>query len=100
VRSLTFAEIEALPVVVDLPTAGRAFNLGRTLAYRLARAGTFPVPVHRHGRAYRVYTADILTALRHGIPDRPPTVRAGDEPDGGPPVPPGTGEVHDRGTSR
>jgi hypothetical protein len=97
---LTFAEIEALPVVVDLPTAGRAFNLGRTLSYRLARAGTFPVPVHRHGRAYRVHTADILTALRHGIPDGPSTVRADGESDGGPPVPATTGEVHDRGPSR
>ncbi|WP_045876464.1 hypothetical protein [Pseudofrankia sp. DC12] len=68
---LTLAEIEQLPASVDLPTAGRALNIGRTLAYTLARAGTFPVPVHRHGRAYRVYTADILAALRRDRPAQP-----------------------------
>jgi len=68
---LTLADVERLPASVDLPTAGRAFNLGRTLAYRLARADEFPVPVHRHGRAYRVHTADILAALRRGPTHEP-----------------------------
>jgi hypothetical protein len=35
-------ELLALPVSVDLTTAGRAFGLGRTRAYELARAGQFP----------------------------------------------------------
>jgi hypothetical protein len=60
---LTLTEIDALPAVVDLMTAARAFNLGRTLAYTLARNGTFPVPVHRHGSRYRIYTTDIRKAL-------------------------------------
>jgi hypothetical protein len=68
---LTLAEIEALPAAVDLVTAGRALNLGRTLAYRLARAGQFPVPVHRRGGIYRVHTADILAALRRVDSDTP-----------------------------
>ncbi|MBL7498311.1 DNA-binding protein [Frankia sp. CNm7] len=67
---LTLAEIEQLPAAVDLITAARAFNLGRTLAYTLAREGRFPVPVHRHGRTYRVHTVDILRALH---PDQPAT---------------------------
>ncbi|ONH22559.1 hypothetical protein [Pseudofrankia asymbiotica] len=60
---LTLAEVRELPAAVDLVTAARAFNLGRTLAYTLARQNRFPVPVHRHGRAYRVHTTDILNAL-------------------------------------
>ncbi|MDT3444453.1 MULTISPECIES: hypothetical protein [unclassified Pseudofrankia] len=68
---LTLAEVRELPAAVDLVTAGRAFNLGRTLAYTLARQGRFPVPVHRHGRTYRVHTTDILNALTE--PDPPTT---------------------------
>ncbi|WP_239310583.1 MULTISPECIES: helix-turn-helix domain-containing protein [unclassified Frankia] len=42
------------------PWAARAFGLGRTLAYELARRGGFPCEVHRIGRLYRVNTSDLL----------------------------------------
>ncbi|WP_242891140.1 DNA-binding protein [Actinomadura litoris] len=60
---LTPAEIRSLPVTIDLVTAGRAFGVGRTKAYQLARTGQFPCKVLRVGRNYRVATADLLAAL-------------------------------------
>jgi hypothetical protein len=65
----TCAELLALPVVVDLPTAARALGLGRSTAYELARRGAFPCPVLRVGSSYRVPTAGLLRVL--GI--EPPT---------------------------
>ncbi|HKT00404.1 MAG TPA: DNA-binding protein [Rugosimonospora sp.] len=63
-------EVRAWPVTVDVPTAGRAFGIGRDEAYRLAREGTFPVPVLRLGRYLRVSRAAVLAAL--GVPDPVP----------------------------
>ncbi|MFE7803984.1 hypothetical protein ACFU51_04820 [Streptomyces sp. NPDC057430] len=60
---LTRAELLALPVTVDVETAGRAFGLGRTTAYALAKANAFPCELVRAGRAYRVITADLLRVL-------------------------------------
>jgi hypothetical protein len=61
---LTEAEIQQLPAMVDLQVAGLAFGLGRTKSFAMAKAGEFPVPVHRFGtRAYRVATADIRKLL-------------------------------------
>jgi len=54
---MTEEEVRALPVVVDLVTAGRAHALGRTISYELMRRGEFPCPVHRRGRYYRVLDA-------------------------------------------
>lgn len=56
-------EIRAWPVTVDVPTAGRAFGVGRDESYRLAREGRFPVPVLRLGRYLRVSRAAVLAAL-------------------------------------
>jgi hypothetical protein len=60
---LTRDELEALPAAVDLVTGGKAFGMGRTKSYQLAREGQFPVPVLRLGGAYRVRTADLLAKL-------------------------------------
>jgi len=60
---LTEADVRALPLTVDLPTAGRAFGMSRDSAYRHARAGEFPVPIVRVGRGYRVTRAALLAAL-------------------------------------
>jgi hypothetical protein len=60
---MTVAELLALPPAVDLPTAGRAWGLGRTKAHELARAGEFPCPVRRIGHTYRVVRADLLRSL-------------------------------------
>jgi hypothetical protein len=62
----TETRIRALGAVTDLPTAGRIFGLGRSLAYELAKNDQFPAPVLRVGTRYRVPVAGILTAL--GIP--------------------------------
>jgi hypothetical protein len=56
-------ELLALPVTVDLVTAAKALNIGRTLAYQLARTREFPVPVLRLGTKYRVVTSGLLAAL-------------------------------------
>ena len=58
----TEARIRALGAVTDLPTAGRIFGLGRSLAYELAKNDQFPAPVLRIGSRYRVPVAGILTA--------------------------------------
>jgi predicted DNA-binding transcriptional regulator AlpA len=56
-------DIRAWPVTIDVPTAGRAFGIGRDEAYRLAREGHFPVPVLHLGRYLRVTRASVLTVL-------------------------------------
>lgn len=57
-------EVLALPVSVDLATAGRAFGLGRTRAFELAKSGNFPCRViFVGGRKYRVPKSAILDAL-------------------------------------
>lgn len=60
-------EVLELPAVVNLPTAGRAFGLGRDTAYRLYQSGEFPAEVLRLGRQLMVRRADLLDAL--GIED-------------------------------
>lgn len=62
-RGMTRAELLALPVAVDLATAGRAFGLSRTKAHELVQSGQFPCVVLRLGKAYRVPRSDLLTAL-------------------------------------
>lgn len=59
----TEQRIRALGAVTDLPTAGRIFGLGRSLAYALVKADEFPAPVIAVGTRYRVPVAGILTAL-------------------------------------
>jgi hypothetical protein len=60
---MTHDELLALPVSVDLLTAGRAFGLGRTKAFELARAGSFPCRVLRVGKKFRVPRSAIFDAL-------------------------------------
>lgn len=61
--ALTRDELLALPPVIDLETAGRAFGLKRSTTYDLARRGELPVGTLRLGRAQRVLTAELLDAL-------------------------------------
>lgn len=60
---LTRGELLALPAAVDVETAARAFGIGRTTAYALAKANEFPCKVVRAGKAYRVITQDLLRVL-------------------------------------
>ncbi|MGX1514069.1 DNA-binding protein [Streptomyces collinus] len=66
VDRLTVADVLALPPTVDLVTGGRAFGLGRTTSYRLARSGQFPCKVVKAGGGYRVVTADLRRVLELG----------------------------------
>ena len=78
-QPMTRAELLALPAAVPLwPTAARAVNIGRTVAYELARTGEFPVPVLRLGASYRVRTADLLAYL--GIEPTGAAAKPGGEP--------------------
>ncbi len=63
IKQMTVTELEALPVAVDIETAGRCFGIGRTTAHELARAGEFPCRVLRVGVKYRVPRSAIFEAL-------------------------------------
>ena len=63
IRVMTEAEVRALPVSVDVETAGRAFGMGRTKSYELAREGRFPCRVVAVGPRLRVPTAAIMEVL-------------------------------------
>ena len=72
-RALSADEIRALGTTTSLATAATLFGLSRATAYRLARVGTFPVPVVRAGSQYRVPVAPILALLHPDIrPAAPP----------------------------
>jgi excisionase family DNA binding protein len=55
------------PAVVDLPEAAAMLGIGRTLAYRLVREGSWPTPVIRMGRLIKVPLQPLQDYLR-----RPP----------------------------
>ena len=63
VHEMTPAELLALPVSVDLATAGRAFGLGRTKAFELAKQNQFPCRVLKVGEKYRVPRSAIFETL-------------------------------------
>jgi hypothetical protein len=60
---MSMDELLSLPVSVDLTTAGRAFGLGRTKAFELARQDRFPVRIICVGQKYRVPRSAIFEAL-------------------------------------
>ncbi|WP_234325532.1 hypothetical protein [Streptomyces sp. NRRL S-146] len=62
-RGMPQAEVLALPVSFPLDTANRAFGIGRTTGYGLAKRGEYPCPVLRIGNAYRVTRADLFAVL-------------------------------------
>ena len=61
---MTTEELAALPITFGLETAARAIGIGRDTAYRLAKAGEFPVRIlPGHSGRYRVSKADLLAYL-------------------------------------
>ena len=60
--------VAGLPMVLDVPSAGRLLGIGRTRAYRLAASGGFPCPVLRVGGTWRVPTAGVLAVLGLTVP--------------------------------
>ncbi|MBB4935432.1 hypothetical protein F4561_006326 [Lipingzhangella halophila] len=69
-RPLTITELYALPAAVDLMTAAQALNMGRTMAYELAKNDEFPCRIIRYGNTYRVRLADILHLLDVPVPSQ------------------------------
>ncbi|MFL4494707.1 hypothetical protein ACJ6WD_26165 [Streptomyces sp. VTCC 41912] len=62
-NGMSWEDLLALPVAVDLETSNRALGLGRSKGYDLAKRGDYPCKVLRLGNAYRVVTADLLDLL-------------------------------------
>lgn len=62
-RTWTRAEVEALGVTTDVPTAGSVLGLSRGTAYELARREELPVRVLRLGSRLRVPVRDLLVLL-------------------------------------
>ena len=65
--ALTQEELLALPVTIDVVTAGRAFGISRDGTYDLLRRGEFPVRTVKVGRLRRVPRAELLRVL--GVKD-------------------------------
>ena len=61
---LTADQVRALPAVVPLPYVARAWQLGESMAYRMARAGTLPCKVIKLGaRGWVATRADLMKSL-------------------------------------
>jgi hypothetical protein len=56
-------DVTRLPSVIDVETAGRLLGLGGSAAYQLVKDGSWPTPVLRLGRRWRVLTAPLLALL-------------------------------------
>jgi excisionase family DNA binding protein len=64
---VTDSRTDARAAVVDLPEAAAMLGIGRTLAYRLVREGSWPTPVIRVGRLIKVPLRPLREYL--GAPD-------------------------------
>lgn len=73
---MTPEELAALPAVVDLVTAGKAFGLGREASYQMAKADEFPCEVLTLGRFLRVRKADLMRELHLNMDGTPVTPAA------------------------
>jgi hypothetical protein len=62
-RRMRLSELLELPVTFDLETANRAYGMGRTKGFLLAKRGEYPCRVIRVGTSYRVARADLLRDL-------------------------------------
>jgi len=74
--ALTQEELLALPVTVDVVTAGRAFGISPDGSNDLLRRGEFPVRTVKVGRLRRVPRAELFRVLGVTDPtltDRPVT---------------------------
>lgn len=60
---MSIEDLLALPAVVDLATAGKAWRMGHSKAAELAREENFPCPVLRVGRYWKVRKVELLHSL-------------------------------------
>jgi hypothetical protein len=73
-------ELDALPAVVDVPTAARMMRLSRAAAYDLIRIGEWPTPVFRLGKLIRIPTTPMLELLGIDNAGRRPESGSGASP--------------------
>ena len=59
-------ELDDLPPVLDVPTAGEILGVGRSCAYELVRNGLWPTPVLHLGRLIRIPTTPLVDLLLGG----------------------------------
>lgn len=60
---MSLDELLALPPVVSVPVAGRAWGIGRDKALQLVRDGGFPCTVLKVGSENKVRRVDLLRSL-------------------------------------
>ena len=64
--------VTELPPMLTVMQAAEILGIGRTLAYALVRAGSWPTPVFRAGRLIRIPSAPLVslvsTGSTHGSP--------------------------------
>ena len=70
-KGITNREVHALPVVVDILTAGKVFGLARNTTYELVRRDEFPCPVLKVGSRYNETKTATLEALGIAHPGKP-----------------------------
>jgi hypothetical protein len=63
VIEMSMEELLALPVSMDIVTAGRAFGFGKNKSRELARTDEFPCAVKRFGGKYLVTRTALFGAL-------------------------------------
>lgn len=66
---MSMEELLALPVTVDVVTAGRAFGLGQEKSYELANAGEFPCRLQKIGKRWLATKADLFASLGLELPN-------------------------------
>jgi excisionase family DNA binding protein len=61
---MTVERVQALPPVVDVPTAASILGISRSAAYELIRSGGWPTPVVRLGKLIRIPSAALLELVQ------------------------------------
>ena len=61
---MTVERVQALPPVVDVPTAASILGISRSAAYELIRSGGWPTPVVRLGKLIRIPSAALLELIQ------------------------------------
>jgi predicted DNA-binding transcriptional regulator AlpA len=86
-RHLTLADIQNLPAMLDIPTAGELLGISRATAYRLAAADALPVPVVPVGHSLRIPAAPLLALIGLAPVPVPGTATAADSGGNAPDTP-------------
>ena len=60
---MTRDELDALPPVLDVPTAAKVLGIGRSLAYDLVRRGEWPSTVIHVGKLIKIPSAPLLRLI-------------------------------------